>query len=86
MDGRKTVITVETYEVLIRCNQARLWCPICRRQVAVVSLNDACDSGLTVEAARQEVETGRLHLIEIACEPSFICLYSLIQVREEKLQ
>lgn len=79
MTGKKTVITVETYEVLISHRQSRLWCPNCQKQVAVVSLDDARDSGLMDDTFQREVERGQIHLIEGSGQPSSICLCSLIQ-------
>jgi hypothetical protein len=77
---RKIQITVETHEVLVireRGNLYHIWCARCGKQTAVISLNDACMSGLTVEATQRQVETGRLHLIERGGGFSFVCLDSL---------
>ena len=80
---RRTEITVETYEVLIISCQGRLsrsWCESCGKQVALIDLNDACLSGLSIEAIQRQVETGRIHLIGRVGGPSLICLNSLIQI------
>ncbi|HEV8487357.1 MAG TPA: hypothetical protein VGV87_27660 [Blastocatellia bacterium] len=82
MKERKTRITVETHEVLVikeRGNLYHVWCARCGKQTAVISLNDACMSGLTADAAQRQVETGRLHLIEIGGGLSFVCLDSLVR-------
>jgi hypothetical protein len=80
---KKTEITVETYEVLLirqRSGLSRSWCASCSKQVALISLDDACMSGLSIEAIQRQVETGRIHLIETTCGSSLICLSSLIQI------
>lgn len=83
MKEKKTEIPIETYEVLIRRRQGlpnRCWCANCSKSVAIVSLNDASDSGLSVEAVRKHVEAGRIHLIETVGGSALICLNSLIQI------
>ena len=82
MREKKTEITVETFEVLIISRHDRLsrsWCESCGKQVALIGLNDACLSGLSIEAIQRQVETGRIHLIETVGGSSMICLNSLIQ-------
>jgi hypothetical protein len=79
--GRKTEITHETYEVLVIRQSGTLnrgWCPSCRKRVTLISLNDASRAGLSIEAAQQQMEAGRLHLIEMAGGLSFVCLASLV--------
>ena len=82
MTDRKTEITVETYEVLLiqRAELSRSWCSSCSKQVTLIGLSDARAAGLSTEAIDNYGETGRIHLIEIAGEPPFICLNSLIQI------
>ena len=83
MKERQTTITVETYELLIVRRAGplnRVWCGSCARQVAIISLEEATSSGLSVEAIRHQVESGRLHLIETAGRSALICLNSLIQI------
>ena len=80
---KKTEITVETYEVLLirqRSGLSRSWCASCSKQVALISLDDACMSGLSIETIQRQVGTGRIHLIETAGGSSSICLSSLIQI------
>ena len=82
MKERKIEITIETYEVLLikqRGSVSRSWCKSCSKQVALISLDDACAAGLSAETISQRGETGRIHLIEIAGELPLICLNSLIQ-------
>lgn len=82
MKERKTEITIETYEVLAigrRGGISLSWCARCRKQVAVISLNDASLSGLGEEAVGQHTRSGRFHLIEAVGGLSLICLNSLIQ-------
>jgi hypothetical protein len=79
---KRIKITVDSYEILVtkqRGSSNRLWCSSCGKQAAVISLNDACRSGLTIEAAQREVENGRLHLIKTVVGPSFVCLDSLVR-------
>jgi hypothetical protein len=80
---KKIEVTVETYEVLIisrRGGLIRSWCANCGKQVTVISMDEACAAGLSAETISQRGETGRIHLIEIAGDPPFICLNSLIQI------
>jgi len=79
---RKIKITVESYEVLLIKRHAALsrsWCASCSKQVTLIDMNDAYAAGLSEEAINRRGETGRIHLIEKAGEPTFICLNSLIQ-------
>ena len=74
MKVRRKKITVDSYEVLVtkqRGTFKRLWCSSGGTQAAEISLNDARTSGLTMEAAKREVENGRLHLIKTVVGPSF---------------
>ena len=82
MKEREIKITVDSYEVLVtklRGSFNRLWCASCGKQAAVISLNDAYTSGLTLEAAQRDVESGRLHLIKTVVGLSFVCLDSLVR-------
>ena len=83
MKNRRTEITIETYEVLVMSRHgslSRSWCAGCGQQVAIVSLDDACYSGLSLEVVQQEVEAGRIHLVETSGGSSLICLNSLIRI------
>ncbi len=83
MKNRRTEITVETYEVLVMSRHgslSRSWCASCDKRVAIISLEDACISGLSIEAVQRQVETGRIHLIETIGGSSLICLNSLIRI------
>lgn len=83
MKERRTEITIETYEVLIRSRHGALrrsWCASCGKAVAMISLNDASESGLGLEAVHGHAEAGRIHLIETVGGSSQICLNSLIQI------
>ncbi|HJQ27020.1 MAG TPA: hypothetical protein VKA60_24240, partial [Blastocatellia bacterium] len=87
MKERKTEITVESYEVLIiarRAGRRRQWCASCDQQVAIISLDDACASGLSRDAVQRQAESGRLHLIETAGGSSLICLNSLMQFERRR--
>jgi len=55
------------------------WCASCAMQVALISLDDACMSGLSLEAVQRQVEAGRIHLVTVGGSP-LICLNSLIQI------
>jgi hypothetical protein len=81
--GRKTEITVETYEILVMSRHGSLrpnWCAACGKQVATISLSAVCLAGLIGEAPHRQTETGRIHLIETVGGSSLICLNSLIQI------
>ena len=83
MKNRRTEITVETYEVLIlkgHGSLSRSWCASCGKQVAIISLDDACNSGLSVEEVQRQVEAGRIHLVEPSGGSSLICLNSLVRI------
>lgn len=83
MKGRKTEITIETYEVLVinsHASRNRNWCASCGKQVAVISIHDACMSGLSMETIQRHAQTGRIHLIVAAGGLPTICLNSLIQI------
>jgi hypothetical protein len=81
----RTEITVETCEVLIisRRGVTRLWCDGCSKQVAIVSLSDACSSGLSAQEIHRQAEAGLLHLIETIKGVPFICLNPLFQCSKE---
>ena len=83
MKNRKTEITVETYEVLVMSRHrslSRSWCASCDKQVGIISIDDACVSGLSKETIQNHLDSGRFHLIETAGGSSSICLNSLIQI------
>jgi hypothetical protein len=64
---KETEITIETFEVLVisrRGSLSRKWCEGCGMQVATISLDDACKSGLNIEAVQRQLEAGRIHSIE----------------------
>lgn len=82
MKQRRTVITIETREILRIKRTGSLssdWCPVCGRQAAMVSLQDACMSGLNIGSVRRQAETGRVHLVERAVGSPLICLNSLLE-------
>src|SRR5262249_18522702 len=82
VNERRTEITIETYEILIRSRRRLLnqaWCAGCGKRVAVVSLDDARESGLGIEALQRQVEAGQIHLIETIGGSSLICLDSLTE-------
>jgi hypothetical protein len=86
---RKIEITTETYEVLVinrRDRLSRRWCASCGRPVAVISLNDAIESGLDVETARLQIKNGQLHMLDGASGSPSVCLYSLLQQLKGDLQ
>jgi len=58
----------------------RRWCASCSKPVALISLDDLCLSGVSLEAVQRQVEAGRIHLIEAVGGSSLICLNSLIQI------
>lgn len=59
---------------------SRRWCATCAKQVALISLEDAGMSGLSLKAVQRQVEAGRIHLIKTVGGSSLICLNSLIQI------
>ncbi len=82
MKQKRTEITIEIHEVLRISRRGVLRedrCPVCGRQAAMMSLQDVCMSGLSIEAVRRQAETGRLHLIERAAGSLLICLTSLLE-------
>jgi len=59
---------------------SRTFCASCAKQVALITLDDACMYGLSLEAVQRQVEAGRIHLIEAVGGSALICLNSLIQI------
>ena len=89
MKERKIEVTIETYEVLLisrRGGLSRSWCERCSKQVALISLSDACSSGLSADEIHSQAKAGLLHLIETDEGPPFICLNSLLQSWKGELQ
>jgi hypothetical protein len=84
---REIKITIETYEVLAISHPGDLnrnWCASCGKRVVVISINDACMSGLSMEAVERCTQTGQIHLIDTAGGLPAICLNSLIQSERRK--
>jgi len=82
VNERKIEMILETYEVLLikqRDGLSRSWCARCRKQVALIGMDEAYLAGLSKEAIFQREEIGRIHLVEVTGGPPLICLNSLIQ-------
>ena len=79
---RTTRITIETEtRVIVRRAQAKLsWCPDCRAEVDVITLDHdtLCESATAVQIHEWQT-TGRLHLSQPANGPVQICVTSLLQ-------
>jgi hypothetical protein len=83
---KKIEITIETCEVLLvsrRGGLSRGFCASCCHQVALISWEDACISGLSAEEIQRQAEAGPIHLVETGVGAPFICLNSLLQCRKE---
>jgi hypothetical protein len=77
---RRTEITLETHRILVIGRRGHLptdWCKHCRKQVRMISLEEAIEAGLSQQAITHQVETGRIHFTASAEETTFICLNSL---------
>jgi hypothetical protein len=79
---KTTRITVET-ETLVIVRHARAavsWCPGCRAEVDVVTLDsDSLMEPATAAQIREWQATGKLHLSQPANGPIQICVSSLLQ-------
>jgi hypothetical protein len=80
---RKTTrITVETETLVIvrHAKAAMSWCPGCRAEVDVVTLDsDSLIEPATAAQIREWLATGKLHLSQPANGPIQICVSSLLQ-------
>jgi hypothetical protein len=80
---RKTTrITVETETLVIvrHAKAAMSWCPGCRAEVDVVTLDsDSLIEPATADQIREWLATGKLHLSQPANGPIQICVSSLLQ-------
>lgn len=77
----RTEITVKSTEVVVvsrRGSVFQSWCGHCGEEAGMVRLEEAA-LGPGVEAIRQQVAAGRIHLIELADGLNFICLNSLLK-------
>lgn len=75
-----TEITVETTEILVmhrRGNLVQSFCDECRKQTAMLRLEEAALEGVSLQAISRAVMAGRLHLFEPDDGTIFICLNSL---------
>ena len=80
--GTRTRITVETETLLIvrRAKAAVAWCPDCRAEVDVITLDDDRLMDATAAAhLRKWLDAGRLHLWQPAIGSAQICVSSLLQ-------
>ncbi len=82
---KTTRITVETETVMIvrHAKTASAWCPDCRAEVDVITLdNDSLAEPITAAHIREWVGTGKLHFWQKPNEPAQICLSSLLRCLE----
>ena len=80
--AKTTRITVETETLVIvrHARAARSWCPGCRAEVDVVTLDaDSLVEPATAAQIRQWQATGKLHLSQPANGLAQICVSSLLQ-------
>jgi hypothetical protein len=79
---KTTRITIETEtRVIVRRAQATLsWCPGCRAEVEVITLDrDSLVESTTAAQIHEWEATGRLHLSQQVNGPAQICVTSLLQ-------
>ncbi|HYL63428.1 MAG TPA: hypothetical protein VE077_12485 [Candidatus Methylomirabilis sp.] len=81
MVTKTTRITVETETLLVvrRAKAALAWCPDCRAEVDVITLDDSRLTDPAAAQLRQWLEAGKLHLWQPAIGPAQICVTSLLQ-------
>lgn len=87
MKTRTIEITFESFEVLVikhRGELAKAWCPRCDRRVGMISVEEAGEAGLTLEAICKRAEEGEFHLIEPGGGLSFLCLNSVVETLGQK--
>jgi hypothetical protein len=80
--GKTTRITVETETLVIvrHAKAAKSWCPACRAEVDVVTVDsDSVIEPATAAQIRERLATGKLHLSQPANGPIQICVSSLLQ-------
>jgi hypothetical protein len=79
---KRTVTTIETHQILIvrRPGGAVLaWCPVCLREVEMVSLEEAALlANVSLRDICRRVGDGRLHFVETA-QGGLVCLPSLLK-------
>jgi hypothetical protein len=79
----KTVrMTVETETLMIvrRAKAVSAWCPHCRDEVAVITVNiDGARDAITAAQIREWLDRGKLHWWQPAKGPAQICVPSLLQ-------
>lgn len=82
---KTTRITVETETLMIirRAKVALAWCPECRTEVEVITLDsDSLAEPFTAEQIRDWMKTGRLHFWQTIDGPAQICVASLLHCLE----
>lgn len=82
---KTTRITVETETLMIirRAKAALDWCPYCRAEVDVITLdNDGFAEPSTASQIQEWLGTGKLHLWQPATGPAQICVASLLRCFE----
>ncbi len=78
-------MTIETEEkTVLRGSQSQrstlMWCPICRRQVEMVTPEQAAQiAGVSARTIYRRIEAGKAHSIEDCDRSKLICLDSLEQ-------
>lgn len=82
---KTTRITIETKTLIIvrRAKAALAWCPDCRAEVDVITLdNDRLAEPATAAQIHEWLGTGKLHLLQPPNGPAQICVTSLLQCFE----
>ena len=85
MTAKTTRITFETETLLLmrRAKAVSAWCPGCRAEVDVITLDNNCPAESAIAAQIQEwLGTSKLHFCQTANGPAQICLTSLFQCFE----
>jgi len=87
---RTTRITIETETLLVirRAKAVLAWCPCCRAEVDVITLdNNTLVEPVTTAQIQEWLGTSKLHFWRTADGPSQICLTSLFRCFElEQIQ
>jgi hypothetical protein len=83
---KTTRITVETETLMIvrRAKAALSWCPDCRADVDVITIDDSLAEPVAAARVQEWLGTGKLHLWQPAYGPAQICVTSLLQCFESE--
>ena len=79
---REIIIEVERTRVIYnRKNKCLKWCPFCRAEVEILTLEEALEiAGVNLKNIYYFIAQGRIHLYRTPAEGPQVCLSSLLDV------